>query len=133
MKTGSRSGMARSWFGPCAALLALTAPLPAMAKDASAEGTVHAQAEKESAAKPYVRPDVVDYLKTFYATPKPPFTRDMLIKIHQLPPAAVAAMSQQDLPVGDMAVIKDVTMPGPGGSSTTAVAMCLAALIPTRG
>ncbi|GGN58062.1 lipase [Novosphingobium indicum] len=115
MKTGSRSRMARRWFVPCAALVALTAPLPAMAKDASAEGTVHAQAEKESAAKPYVRPDVVDYLKTFYATPKPPFTREMLIKIHQLPPAAVAAMSQQDLPVGDMAVIKDVTMPGPGG------------------
>ena len=109
MKTGSRSRMARRWFVPCAALVALTAPLPAMAKDASAEGTVHAQAEKESVAKPYVRPDVVDYLKTFYATPKPPFTREMLIKIHQLPPAVVAAMSQQDLPVGDMAVIKDTS------------------------
>lgn len=66
------------------------------------------------AAKPYVRPDVEAYLKAFYAKPRPAFTREMLMQIHKLPPAALAAMSQQDLPAGSITT-KDLTMPGPGG------------------
>ena len=67
------------------------------------------------AEAPYVRPDVQAYLKAFYAAPRPAFTRELLIQIHKMPPSVIAAMSSQDLPVGAMAVTRDVTMPGPGG------------------
>lgn len=87
------------------ALMLATAPV------ASGEAVPAAQ---ETSAAPDVRPDVAAYLKAFYAKPNPPFTRELLMQIHKLPPAALAAMAQQDLPIGNVTT-KDVTMPGPGG------------------
>lgn len=110
-----KTGFAKRWLASGAALLALACAVPAAADSAAVAPAAHPQAARADAATPYVRPDVAEYLKAFYAAPKPPFTRDLLLKIHQMPPAVVAGMSQQDLPVGDMAVIRDVTMPGPGG------------------
>jgi acetyl esterase len=75
---------------------------------------VASAAKADDERKPYVRPDVEAYLKAFYARPQPAFTREALIQIHKLPPAALAAMAQQDLPAGAVTT-KDVTMPGPGG------------------
>ncbi|MCJ2177642.1 alpha/beta hydrolase [Novosphingobium album (ex Hu et al. 2023)] len=109
------TGFSARWLASGAALLALVCTVPVASDSAAVAPAAHRQAAGADAAAPYVRPDVVTYLKAFYAAPKPAFTREMLMKIHQLPPAALAAMSQQDLAVGDMAVIKDVTMPGPGG------------------
>lgn len=62
---------------------------------------------------PYVRPDVQQYLDRLKAQPRPQLTRQMLTMIRQMPPERMK--SSDDLPVGDLAVIKDVTMPGPGG------------------
>lgn len=87
------------------ALMLATAPV------ASGEAVPAAQ---ETSAAPDVRPDVAAYLKAFYAKPNPPFTRELLMQIHKLPPAQRAAMAQQDLPIGNVTT-KDVTMPGPGG------------------
>ncbi|MCJ2187311.1 alpha/beta hydrolase [Novosphingobium beihaiensis] len=112
MMTRSAKRAARRWTATGAALLALACALPAVA-DAPAIVPSHPQAAEADA--PYVRPDVAAYLKAFYAAPRPPFSREMVMKIHQMPPEALAAMSRQDLPVGEMAVVKDVTMPGPGG------------------
>ncbi|WP_200844824.1 MULTISPECIES: alpha/beta hydrolase [unclassified Novosphingobium] len=95
-----------------AAALACLNPVSAIAKKAAA---VVPAATAPEAGRPYIRPDVEAYLEAFYAKPQPAFTREMLMQIHKLPPAALAAMSQQDLPVGTLAVTKDVTMPGPGG------------------
>ena len=109
MKTGFKA----RWRASGAAMLALVCTAPVAADSSAVAPAAHPQAAK--AETPYVRPDVAAYLKAFYAAPRPAFTREMLMKIHQLPPAALAAMSKQDLPVGDMAVVKDVTMPGPAG------------------
>lgn len=95
-----------------ASLIALT-PAHAVADPAAPQA---AGASAEQGAKPYVRPDVEAYLKAYYAKPQPTFSREMLIQIHKLPPAALAGMAQQDLPVGPMAVIKDVKMPGVAGA-----------------
>jgi len=88
---------------PAAALLALAA-VPA-----SAESPAPVEA-----AKPYARPDVAAFLAAFYAHPRPELTRDMLVQLHKMPPAALAAMAQRDLPPGAVTT-RDVTMPGPAG------------------
>ncbi|WP_232492004.1 alpha/beta hydrolase [Novosphingobium kaempferiae] len=92
------------------AFVLATVCAPLAAKEAA---PVAAQASATD-AKPYVRPDVEAYLKAYYAKPNPPFTRELLMQIHKLPPAALAGMAQQDLPVGAVTT-KDVTMPGAGG------------------
>lgn len=112
MDSTSNSTTPRRWLLCGAALVAVlsgtaTAETKPPVEAAATVATV--------AAKPYVRPDVEAYLKAFYAKPQPAFTREMLMMIHKLPPSALAGMAQQDLPVGAMAVVKDVTMPGPGG------------------
>lgn len=93
-------------------MLALCCPVAASAGSSPQAAPA---ATTDVAAKPYVRPDVVKYLEGFYAKPQPPFTREMLEMIHKLPPSALAGMAQQDLPVGDMGKLLDVTMPGPAG------------------
>ena len=46
------------------------------------------------------------------ANPRPRFTDELIAKIRQIPPVSVPS---PDLPVGDLAVMRDLTMPGPGG------------------
>lgn len=95
---------------------ALVASAPVIAEaDKSSSVASQDTASHSQTAKPYVRPDVQAYLRAFYSKPQPAFTREMLEQIHKLPPAALAAMSQQDLPTGKV-VTKDLTMPGPGGA-----------------
>ncbi|MDE8653520.1 alpha/beta hydrolase [Novosphingobium album (ex Liu et al. 2023)] len=101
--------MARSRFvglalAACCAGLAM-APQALLAKDA-------AVAARASEAAPYVRPDVKAFLERFNANPPPPFTREFLAMVRKLPPDAVPS---QDLPPGDLAVMADYEMPGPGG------------------
>ena len=62
---------------------------------------------------PYVLPDVRAYLDYLRANPHPVMTREMLAMIRTLPPEKMT--SRDDLPVGELATIKDVTMAGPGG------------------
>jgi acetyl esterase len=63
--------------------------------------------------EPYVRPDVAMFLQFLNAVPGP--------KFHELPPVEargtmVAMGAVADIPVGDLAVIKDLSIPGPAGS-----------------
>lgn len=80
---------------------------------ASAEQPATATQSKAVDSAPYVRPDVQQYLDRLKAQPRPPLNRQMLAMIRQMPPERMK--STDDLPVGELAVIKDVTMPGPGG------------------
>lgn len=70
-------------------------------------------AQTETAAAPYVRPDVQAYLERLRASPRPELTREVLAVIRQMPPEMM--VMPDDLPVGDLATIRDVAMPGPGG------------------
>lgn len=62
--------------------------------------------------EPYVRPDVRAFLDMLAANPRPEFTAAFLAQVRQMPADAMAAL---DLPVGDMGLVRDVVMPGPGG------------------
>ncbi|GAB3102248.1 alpha/beta hydrolase [Pseudomaricurvus hydrocarbonicus] len=62
---------------------------------------------------PYVRPDVRAYLDNLQAHPRPTLTREMLAMIRKIP--AEKMKSTDDLPMGELATVKDVIMPGPGG------------------
>lgn len=64
------------------------------------------------AATPYVRPDVRAYLAHLEANPRPRMTREMLAMIRKLPPEKM--QSKADLPVGQLATVRDVTMAAPG-------------------
>jgi acetyl esterase len=75
----------------------------------------HAGASVAEVQAPYVRPDVRVFLDQLAANPRPAMTREVLAMIRQLPPERMAAMSQSDLPVGEMGEVRDVTIPGPGG------------------
>ena len=62
--------------------------------------------------EPFVRPDVRQFLAYLNALPGP--------KSHELPPAAARALMKgmrhvADLPTGELAVIRNLTCPGPGG------------------
>ncbi|MBW6526146.1 alpha/beta hydrolase [Sphingomonas sp. RHCKR7] len=62
---------------------------------------------------PFVRPDVAAFLRYLNSIPGP--------KMHELPPAearaAMVAMKDvADLPRGELAVVRDLTLPGPGGA-----------------
>lgn len=61
----------------------------------------------------YVRPDVTAYLKASAAHPLPVMTADVLAQIRKMPPGS---MPSRDLPVGEIAVARDLEMPGPGGA-----------------
>jgi acetyl esterase len=60
----------------------------------------------------FVRPDVQAFLDMMAANPRPAFTAEFLAQIRQMPADAMAML---DLPVGELAEIRDVTMPGPAG------------------
>jgi acetyl esterase len=62
--------------------------------------------------EPFVRPDVRRFLDALKANPRPTFTDELMALIRNLPPDAMAAL---DLPVGELAVVRDLSMPGPGG------------------
>ncbi|MFA5989355.1 MAG: alpha/beta hydrolase [Sphingomonas sp.] len=61
----------------------------------------------------YTRPDVAQFLSFLNALPGP--------KMHDLPPAAaravyVASKDAADLPIGDLAVMRNLSAPGPAGA-----------------
>jgi acetyl esterase len=60
----------------------------------------------------HVRPDVRAFLDMMAARPRPAFTAEFLAEIRKMPPEMMASL---DLPVGDLAVDRSLTMPGPGG------------------
>lgn len=63
-------------------------------------------------AKPFVHPEVQAFLHEMEKQPRPPFTAETLAMMRQLPPEMMAAA---DLPVGELATDRTLTMPGPGG------------------
>jgi acetyl esterase len=77
-----------------------------------------AQAQSEPAAAPAptldpgLRPDVRTFLQAMAARPRPPFTAEVLAHIRTLPPSVMASA---DVPVGEIAVARDFTIPGPAG------------------
>jgi acetyl esterase len=91
-------------------LIALAILMPAAPATADQRETA-----AESVDEPYVRPDVQAYLDRLKANPRPRLTREVLAMIRRIPPEKAAGMSKDDLPVGELGEIRDVTMPGPGG------------------
>ncbi len=69
--------------------------------------------QAQASENPFIRTDVRAYLDHLKANPRPQLTRELLAMIRTLPPEAMA--SKDDLPVGELATINDVIMPGPGG------------------
>ena len=70
-----------------------------------------------TAEKPFIRPDVEAFLKVFLARPRPPMSDDGVKQMRAIPPEMMAQMmSAIELPVGELAVDRKLTMPGPGGS-----------------
>ena len=61
----------------------------------------------------FVRSDVQAYLDQLKAQPRPAFTKEMIAMIRTLPPEVMAAA---DLPVGELAVDRELEMPGPAGT-----------------
>ena len=67
--------------------------------------------------KPTVRPDVEAFLKVFLARPRPPMSAEGVKQMRAIPPEMMAQMmSAIELPVGELAVDRKLTMPGPGGT-----------------
>jgi acetyl esterase len=70
----------------------------------------------EEAAAPYVRPDVQAYLDAMKANPRPPMNAQTIGFIRKIPAEQIAVMmSAAELPIGELAVDKTMTMPGPAG------------------
>ncbi|MBU6266355.1 MAG: alpha/beta hydrolase [Sphingomonadales bacterium] len=59
-----------------------------------------------------VRDDVRAYLDALKVQPRPPMSDAVVAMIRQIPPGT---MPSPDMPVGEIAVARDLTMPGPGG------------------
>lgn len=72
------------------------------------------QISADALETPFVKPDVRAYLDRLKANPRPRLNAQMLAMIRQLPPERM--MPTDDLPVGQLATVKDVTMQGPGGA-----------------
>jgi acetyl esterase len=115
--TGSRTAKA----GPFAMLARLSAigllaatALPAAADHHGGEAAKAAMAG-DVVTTPFVRPDVRAYLDKLAENPRPAMTREMLAMIRKMPPEMIASQMKDDLPVGELGEIRDVTMPGPGG------------------
>src|SRR5436190_19199966 len=69
------------------------------------------------AEKPFIRPDVAAFLEVFLARPRPPMSDEGVKQMRAIPPEMMAQMMQGiELPVGELAVDRKLTMPGPGGS-----------------
>lgn len=81
-----------------------------------AQGSAAHPAPSTAEAGPadHVRPDVQAYLDRLKAQPRPKLTRELLKRIRTMPPQM--ATNPDDLPVGELGTVKDVTMPGPGGA-----------------
>lgn len=62
----------------------------------------------------YVLPDVRAFLDTLAANPRPVMTAEVLAMIRKMPPEMMAGL---DLPVGDLATVRDLVMPGPANIS----------------
>jgi acetyl esterase len=62
--------------------------------------------------QPFIRPDVQQFLDVMKANPRPVFTDELMAQIRKMPPEAMASL---DLPVGELAVVRDLSMPGPAG------------------
>lgn len=62
--------------------------------------------------KPFVRPDVQAFLDMRKSMPKITFTADVIAQMRNMP---VDPEMSMDLPVGDIAVDRTYSMPGPGG------------------
>lgn len=83
------------------------------AKEVAAPKVTTTKAPAATETSPYVRPDVAAYLKAANAQPMPALTAEVIAQIRKLPPSA---MPSRDVPVGELAVIKNFSMPGPGGA-----------------
>jgi acetyl esterase len=62
--------------------------------------------------EPFVRPDVRAFLDMLKANPRPKMTAETVAAMRPMAPAGMAMLEP---PVGDLAVTRDVVMPGPGG------------------
>lgn len=60
----------------------------------------------------FVRPDVQAFLDMMKANPRPPMSDQLIAFMRTLPPGSIPSL---DVPVGELAVIRDAVMPGPGG------------------
>ena len=65
-----------------------------------------------SETEPFVRDDVRAFLDAMEAAPRPPMSDELIAMMRQMDPAD---FQLPDLPVGEMATVRDLTMPGPGG------------------
>lgn len=61
---------------------------------------------------PFVRPDVLAFLAASRANTRPPMTLETIASMRL---AARQGMAMLDQPVGELALARDVAMPGPGG------------------
>ena len=95
--------------GYAAVLILVGSPVGAEQKMTNSLENTQAQASEV----PFIRADVRAYLDNLKVNPRPQLTRELLAMIRTLPPEAMA--NKDDLPVGDLATIKDIMMPGPGG------------------
>jgi acetyl esterase len=70
-------------------------------------------AAPEDASAPFIRPDVRAFLAMLKANPRPQMTAATIAQMRPLAPQGMALLEP---PVGDLAVVRDVTLPGPGGA-----------------
>ena len=63
-------------------------------------------------SEPFVRPDVRMFLDALKANPRPVMNADNIAAMRPLAPQGMAMLEP---PVGDLAVMRDAVMPGPGG------------------
>ncbi len=69
------------------------------------------------ADKPFIRPDVEAFLKVFLARPRPPMSDEGVKMMRAIPPEMMAkGMATIELPIGELAIDKKLTMTGPGGT-----------------
>jgi acetyl esterase len=64
-------------------------------------------------SEPYVRPDVRAFLDALEANPRPKMNAENIAAMRPLAPQGMAMLEP---PIGELAVSRDVTMPGPGGA-----------------
>lgn len=98
MKTGCIAG----FVGLALISSVITASPPAQAKDVMTQNSI--------------RPDVQNYLDMMEKMPRPPMNAATIAMIRSIPPEQMAQMmSGAELPLGELAVDKKLTMPGPAG------------------
>ena len=80
-----------------------------------------ASSKPRGGRKAYVRPDVQAYLDIMEKNPRPPMNAATIAMIRKIPPAQIAQMmSGAEKPLGELAVDKTLSMPGPGGADRIA-------------